>query len=464
MKTTKISLVLALAAGIAFTACDDNFERPPMIAPAELDIECTTTIQDIKTEYWSAVSGTPVEIGTNADGDSLWLRGRICSSDASGNIYKSLIIQSINEDGEQYALTFAISNSSLSDSYKYGQEIFVNMTGLTVGGYGGLMQVGAASSSSMTFMDDAVFTANAQVSGLPRLAEIDTTATTLTTLAEAKANAETLRMWQSRLVRIQGVSFAEQGVALAGTTTTNRYVKDSTGTQLPIRTSSYADFKNELTPAGEGDVVGILSYYGSDWQLLLIDIDGLIGFTPADPAEETPETPATPDTPTDPAAVEIYSSLSSTATEMPDGWTIENVEIGSLSAVWSWKVYNNAGYLNASGYTSSGNIATEAYAISPVIDLTGATGCTATFEHAAKFQTTLKTLCGVVVRLEGSTDWTAVGIPTWPEAGAWTFVSAGNLDLSAFDGKKIQLAFKYGSSSSGADTWEIKNLVISGKK
>lgn len=169
------------------------------------------------------------------------------------------------------------------------------------------------------------------------------------------------------------------------------------------------------------------------------------------------DTPVTP--PTDNA---IYSSLSENDQTLAAGWTFDNINLGGLEAVWSWKVYNSKGYLNGSGY-NNGAIATEAYAISPVIDLTGVTAPSLTFDHAAKFQTTLKDLCGIYARVEGTTAWTKLTIPTWPDAGAWTFVSSGNVDLGAFAGKKIQVAFKYGSSSTGADTWEIKNLKVFGE-
>ena len=109
-------------------------------------------------------------------------------------------------------------------------------------------------------------------------------------------------------------------------------------------------------------------------------------------------------------------------------------------------------------------LASEAYAISPVLDLTGAKDCSVNFDHAAKFQTTLRTLCGIVVREEGSRDWTELTGINWPEAGAWTFANSDNLSLAAFDGKKIQIAFKYASSAAGADTWEIKNVKINGTK
>ena len=165
------------------------------------------------------------------------------------------------------------------------------------------------------------------------------------------------------------------------------------------------------------------------------------------------------DTPVTPPTSAIFSSLSENDLALPAGWTIQNVNNGGLENVWSWKTYNDKGYLNGSGY-NNGAVATEAYAISPVINLAGTTAPSLSFMHAAKFQTTLKELCGVYARVSGTTAWTKLSIPTWPDAGAWTFVSSGNVSLQAFAGKQIEIAFKYGSSAAGADTWEIKNLEV----
>ena len=165
----------------------------------------------------------------------------------------------------------------------------------------------------------------------------------------------------------------------------------------------------------------------------------------------------TPETPVDPTPSEgnvLYESLKEA--DATCDWTIDET-------VWSWKGYNDKYYLNASAFGKDEAIGNTYYAVSPVIDLSEAKSAFLTFDHAAKFQTTLRTLCGAVVRLEGATEWTALTIPTWPEAGAWTFASSGDIDLSAYVGKKIQLGFKYGSSDAGADTWEIKNLKISGE-
>ncbi|MBD5228674.1 MAG: hypothetical protein HDS69_01310 [Bacteroidales bacterium] len=162
--------------------------------------------------------------------------------------------------------------------------------------------------------------------------------------------------------------------------------------------------------------------------------------------------PGTPST-----GSEIYSGLVSGL----DGWTIDNVTMpAEATYIWDWKVYNGSGYLNGSAYINAA-YASEAYAYTTV-DLTGKTDATLTFDHAAKFQTTLRELCGLVVRVEGTSSWTALTIPTWPDAGVWTFVSSGDISLKAYAGKKIEIGFKYGSSTAGADTWEIKNFTIKG--
>ena len=169
--------------------------------------------------------------------------------------------------------------------------------------------------------------------------------------------------------------------------------------------------------------------------------------------------PDTPDTPSGDGTVLLGQ-------KNPDGakdWTFNNVSLPSgLTDIWTWKDYNSAYYLNASAYANGGANASEAWAISPVIDLTKASGVSVSFSHAAKFQTTLKSLCGFAVKEDGASGWTMLTIPTWPEAGSWTWSNSGNISLANYSGKKIQVAFKYGSSSSGADTWEIRDLTFAG--
>lgn len=154
----------------------------------------------------------------------------------------------------------------------------------------------------------------------------------------------------------------------------------------------------------------------------------------------------------------IYTGL----VENAEGWTVENVELPSeLTYVWGeWNTQYN--YVSGSAYKDKISYAAEAYFISPVIDLTKFENVTVSFEHAAKFQTTLRELCGFAVREDGASEWTPCTIPTWPEAGSWNFVNSGEISLADFEGKKIQIAFKYASSDQGADTWELKKVIVNG--
>lgn len=167
-------------------------------------------------------------------------------------------------------------------------------------------------------------------------------------------------------------------------------------------------------------------------------------------------TPVTP-----PATGQTVTLLGGSDANGAANWTFDTkTKPASLQYdIWAWREYNSAYYLNGSAFTTPAENS-EAWAISPVINTAGNTTLSVAFEHAAKFQTTLQQLCGFAVKEEGASAWTMLTIPTWPEAGSWTFVASGSIDLSVYAGKKIQVAFKYGSSAAGADTWEIKNLTF----
>lgn len=181
------------------------------------------------------------------------------------------------------------------------------------------------------------------------------------------------------------------------------------------------------------------------------------------PVNPDPDPEPGPDpTPDDNLAIEW---LESTSTEMSEGWTIENINLPE-QATYVWKWSDNKGknyYLKGSCYINGTPYAAKAYAYSPTVDLAGYEDATFSFEHAARYQTTIKDLCRVVVREEGG-EWTEIVPQAWPSAGGWNFVKSGDIDLSAYDGKKIQIGFKYESSAEGADTWEINNCKLTATK
>ncbi len=156
----------------------------------------------------------------------------------------------------------------------------------------------------------------------------------------------------------------------------------------------------------------------------------------------------------------IYTS------ELGDDFTFSNPE--SLEV---WK--HNATYgLKGSAYISSTTNAAEAIAASPEIDLTNSNSISLSFKNAFNNYMKDNTMIDVadfsgyayvLVKEAGATDWTELCVPTAPTAFSWTFFDNDPIDLSAYSGKKIQIGFKYVSTAEVAGTWEINNIVITGK-
>lgn len=142
-------------------------------------------------------------------------------------------------------------------------------------------------------------------------------------------------------------------------------------------------------------------------------------------------------------------------------FTIENVNIGGLSYVWKWDANK---YMKASAFVGGSNNAAESMIVSPEVDLTGSKNATLTFAHALNFIKTGKKEehIFVLAKKVGDENWTELQITTFPSGSSWTFVDC-SMDLSAYDNSKIQIAFKYVSTTAVAPTWEVKNVKISGK-
>ena len=57
--------------------------------------------------------------------------------------------------------------------------------------------------------------------------------------------------------------------------------------------------------------------------------------------------------------------------------------------------------------------------------------------------------------------WTQVAtVPVRALGKSWDFVNMGAIDLSAWKGQVVNIAFKYTSTTTGAATWELKNAKV----
>lgn len=274
-------MLTAMVAGWSMSSCQDDFDSPAMNIPVAT-IQPNTTIADVKANFWNDADNYIDTIRLADNGEHVIIGGRVVSSDASGNIYKNLVIQDATG-----ALTMSINANSLYNEYRIGQEIVVDLTDMYIGKYSTLQQLGfpdysAAYGWQATFMPLEFFKEHAQLNGLPDASKVDTLTVTIGELGNG--NAE-LQKYQSRLVRINNVYFEEGGNAsfcTAHKVNTNRTLKDADGNTIVVRTSGYANYWSTKLPAESGDVVGILSTYKSSgtlqWQLLMRSTSDLMNF------------------------------------------------------------------------------------------------------------------------------------------------------------------------------------------
>lgn len=57
-------------------------------------------------------------------------------------------------------------------------------------------------------------------------------------------------------------------------------------------------------------------------------------------------------------------------------------------------------------------------------------------------------------------EWSYIDIPNYPVGTSWTYSNSGDIDLSAYAQKNVQLAFHYKGDAIESATWEIKNMYI----
>lgn len=286
MKITHIaaSLAVALAALTLLPACDGELDRPPLDIP-HTTLEANTTILDLKTRLWQSDRNYAVEITSPVPGGRVIIGGRVIASDSTGNIYKTVYLQDATS-----AVAIAVDTTKLYLRYKEGEEMMFDVTGLYAGKYNGLFQIGECQAYGTGYetaqMSGSDFYRRSALNGLPRPEKLDTVVTSLRRIKEWGRSQDSIARYVGQLIRLDDVAF-EGGGSLTWSdfgASSNRSLIDGLGNSITVRNSAYATFSQMTMPAGTGSVVAILSYYGTDWQLLMRSQTDAFGFS-GDPAD-----------------------------------------------------------------------------------------------------------------------------------------------------------------------------------
>lgn len=204
--------------------------------------------------------------------------------------------------------------------------------------------------------------------------------------------------------------------------------------------------------------VGEKAVYGTDGETKggQFDFSSVTAYTAADLENGGGEGGETPD-----EDITLYSETFGTN---QGAFTIDDKVLPEgTTYIWSFA----SGYgMKATAYVNKTNYASESWLVSPKFDCTNATALTLSFSEAANFFKSAENVSAytsVKVKEVGTDTWTDLTLSARASGTAWTFVDGITADLSAYVGKKMQIAFVYTSSAELAGTWEVKNFELKGK-
>lgn len=139
----------AAALSLLFAGCYNDFDAPAeeaVYTDADLVSKGLTyiSIRDLKEQFWSRTGAGAGSVASWAIDEPLYTRGKVISTDRYGSLYKSLYLY---DESSESAIELKITTGNYL-FYPAGRELFVELKGLVLGNYRGMVSIGAASANS----------------------------------------------------------------------------------------------------------------------------------------------------------------------------------------------------------------------------------------------------------------------------------------------------------------------------
>ena len=284
---------------IFLTGCvhDDEYSVPDLNG-SQCQDEAYFTDSNNKFVKWS-ISDLKGKTQNQPFTDNAYVEGYVSSTDESGNIYKYLYIQDSPTTPTQ-GLVVSANAVSMYAKYPQGYKVYIKLKGLAIGMYGGIKQLGYyginPDTNTLAFgriPEKLVF--SSIVRSCTEKATIVPKELTLTQIRSAADQNQ----YMGCLIKVPNAEFdakvlcsiyAPENFTVDRTLNDATYTNPSTATVV-VRNSGFASFANQKLPSGKGDFIGILSKYGSTFQLYInkaSDLSGMKNFPRKDGVTSDP--------------------------------------------------------------------------------------------------------------------------------------------------------------------------------
>nr|WP_315151902.1 DUF5689 domain-containing protein [uncultured Flavobacterium sp.] len=436
---------------ITFGSCAKEEFDVPKLSCNQPDLKVNRTVEEVR-----AVTNSIVTQYTYDD----IIEAYVVSSDEEGNFFKTISFQTLaTATTPAMGFSVPVDASNTYVDFRLGNKVYIKMKDQYTDIYYGGMRIGNIYVNAYNeggvgriSPNDYKKVLNASCTIIDE-SQLVKQLTVEEALDDAKLNT---------LIELKDVEFTEAALGrhyyeetndVGGATNWN--LRDKAGNQIIFRTSGYADFAGHLVPEGSGTVRGILTKFGTDYQLMVRSEKDI----------------AMSGNRSVPFFTEDFQSVKHNVNFALPGWS--NV-VEKASKLWKSIVYGGNGYaeFNTTSTTAAENVA---WLVSPKIDLKDYKNVVLSFrsaQHSLKIDSALNTLeVYVSTNFEGSSISKAKWIKLEAKVASLStpareFISSGGIDLSSYSGN-ISIAFKYigsGKDKTLNGAFMVDDIKIFGEK
>lgn len=255
--------VLALLFVLLFCNCNDEIAIPKLEC-TQPDFTKNRAVGDVlKTATITATKYVYNDI----------IEAYVISSDENGNFFKTIYLQTLaTENKPAIGFSVAVDAANTYVDYRVGNKVYIKLKDQFTDLFYGGMRIGS------------LYEGNSGAASVGRISqnEYKKVLHASCTMADENKLVNSITIEEAldesnlnTLIELSDVQFTESALGrhyfeeannVGGATNWN--LRDKSGNQIIFRTSGFADFSASLVPEGSGKVRGILTKYGSDYQLM----------------------------------------------------------------------------------------------------------------------------------------------------------------------------------------------------
>ena len=312
MKKIYSTLLFGCLTVLPFTSCMNDLDDPNtdgyiITSPTSIG-EVNSTIAEVKDKYCANSNDADVTFGdanfyTKVKED-LIIEGVVVANDEGGNLYQTLMLRNIKENGEDETIVLSIKNPFLSPYFAMGQRVKVNLKGVYVGCYGYMPKIGQPYRTSkgnlrLGPMLMELCATNVELVGepnpeAPELIPEDLTKTGMNSKAQNYTEVPMLVTISGTMDDVQGIQkeipavgektgrqeplpkiFAPEQLYDDGYAVNRDLSLTAGGPKVILRTSTKNPIAFLPLPEDVRSYTGIMSYYRNDWQFQLRSVNDI---------------------------------------------------------------------------------------------------------------------------------------------------------------------------------------------